>query len=163
MNKQTGEPIVVKDVPVQSITPLIPEENCGDLYLDFDFDATGMGGTEIVVFEKAGITSPTQESEDDICLEHDATDPDTCTSYFHELISHADFDDVTQTVLVTTPEPEPEPEPAKPADTGRFTSASDTNTGSSNAIVIVVASATVIGAGYMSFRRFSRKRFFGKK
>lgn len=163
MNKNTGEPIVVKDVPVQSITPLIPEENCGDLYLDFDFDAIGMGGTEIVVFEKAGITSPTQESEDDICLEHDATDPDTCTSYFHELISHADLDDVTQTVLVTTPEPEPEPEPAKPADTGRFTSASDTNTGSSNAIVIVVASATVIGAGYMSFRRFSRKRFFGKK
>lgn len=157
MNKQTGEPIVVKDALVRSSTTLTPTENCGDLYLDFDFDATGMGGTEIVVFEKAGITSPTQESDDDICLEYDTESPSTCTSYFHTIISHENIDDVDQTVLVTTPET-----PPKSSDTGRLTAAVDSSGGTGGDIPLVAASIVVVTAGYFGIRLFSRKRFFGK-
>lgn len=148
MNKATGKAIMVDDAPVWSTTTITPTENCGDLYLDFDFDATGLGGTEIVVYEAAGITSPTPLSDSDICLEHDTKDPNACTSYFHTLITHTDLNDVAQTVLVANPPEVPE--------TGSFAKSSSSN--NTDPVIFPVALTAISAIGYSVFRFISRKK-----
>ena len=156
MNKKTGKPITINDVPIWSTASLTPEENCGDLYLDFEFDATGLAGTEIVVFEAAGVTSSTPLSDSDICLEHDAENPDTCKSYFHTFITHAELDDTAQTIIVADPPEAPE--------TGLITKSvlGDTDTSSTNdtssvtmPVVLTVASFAI----YFAYRLVTRKKF----
>ena len=51
MDKSTGEPLVVDDKEVRSELTFTPEEPNGEVQLEFTFDADGMAGTTVVVFE----------------------------------------------------------------------------------------------------------------
>lgn len=75
MDKSTGEPLLVDGEPVESEIALKPDTDCGKIDMFFTFDATDLGGKELVVFEKL---------------------------YFGEdlLTSHEDIDDEDQTVYV---------------------------------------------------------------
>lgn len=76
MDKTTGEP--VKDAngePVRVTREVTPNENCGTTVISFIVDTTGLGGHDLVVFEKAIIDDGT-------------------------VIEHADLDDEAQTVKI---------------------------------------------------------------
>ena len=51
MDKSTGEPLVVDGKEVRSELTFTPEEPNGEVALEFTFDADGMAGTTVVVFE----------------------------------------------------------------------------------------------------------------
>ena len=156
MNKKTGEPITINDVPIWSTANLTPEENCGDLYLDFEFDATGLAGTEIVVFEAAGVTSSTPLSDSDICLEHDAENPDTCKSYFHTFITHAELNDAAQTIIVADPPETPETGLIAKSVSGDIDTSSTNDTSS---VTMPVALTVASFAIYFAYRLVARKKF----
>ncbi|MBR3132190.1 VaFE repeat-containing surface-anchored protein [Candidatus Saccharibacteria bacterium] len=53
MDKTTGEPVLINDEAIQNTLTFTPEEDCGSIDMEFTFDATGLGGVDLVVFEKA--------------------------------------------------------------------------------------------------------------
>lgn len=90
MDKATGEPLIVGDNQVTAETSFTPNQSDGTIELEFSFDASGLGGTSVVVFEhlyKDGI----------------------------EVATHADINDEAQTVTLVAP-PEGESAPGTPFD-----------------------------------------------
>ena len=85
MDKATGEPLIVGDSQVTAETSFTPNQSDGTIELEFSFDASGLEGTTVVVFEhlyKDGI----------------------------EVATHADINDEAQSVtLVAPPEGESAP------------------------------------------------------
>lgn len=75
MDKSTGEPLLVNGKTVESQVALKSETDCGTIDMFFTFDSTGLGGKDLVVFEKL---------------------------YYGEdlLTSHEDLDDEEQTINV---------------------------------------------------------------
>ncbi|MBR3353405.1 VaFE repeat-containing surface-anchored protein [Candidatus Saccharibacteria bacterium] len=75
MDKSTGEPLLIDGEKVETTIELRPEQNCGRAEMEFTFDASGLGGTDIVVFE---------------------------TVYYGdtEIVSHEDIDDEDQLIEV---------------------------------------------------------------
>lgn len=157
MDKEKGEPLIVNDKIITNSISFKPEkENCGELKMDFKFDATGLAGTEIVVFEAAGVTSSTPLSDSDICLEHDAENPDTCKSYFHTFITHAELDDAAQTIIVA--------DPPKTPETGAVSSEKGSSDGANKMIMTVaIATPVVCVVAYLAHRFMSKKRFLGRR
>ena len=92
MNKATGEPLLVNGAKVESAMEIEPTESCGTAEMVFHFDATGLYGTEVVVFER--LYEFTQDDEED------------------PIIKHEDINDAAQTVIIYLP----------PPDTGESTS-----------------------------------------
>lgn len=90
MNQATGEPLMVGDTQVTAETTFVPNQSDGTIQLEFSFDASGLEGTTVVVFEhlyKDGI----------------------------EVASHADLSDQLQSVLLVAP-PEGESAPGSGFD-----------------------------------------------
>ena len=81
MDKETGEPLLINDEPVIAEATFTPEAPDGEVELTFTFDATGLAGKEIVVFETL--------YRDD-----------------REIAVHADIDDEAQTVTMKELPPE---------------------------------------------------------
>lgn len=79
MDKKTGKKILVNKKPVTAEISFIPEASEGTVEVTFNFDATELGDTEIVVFEKLFI------SNGDISI---------------EIASHEDINDEKQTVTI---------------------------------------------------------------
>ncbi len=67
MDKSTGEPLLVNGETVESSTKLRSETECGQTEMVFTFDASKLGGKELVVFE-------TLYYKDDIITKHDDID-----------------------------------------------------------------------------------------
>lgn len=160
MNKEKGEPLTVDDKMVVNSAVVTPAENCGELNMDFEFDATGLAGTEIVAFEYAGIETSTQLSDDDICIAYDADSPEegdaTCSSYLHAIISHQDLNDAAQTVLIAGPPKTPE--------TGVISSEKGSSDSANKiAIAIAIAAPAICVATYIAHRIISKKKFLGKR
>jgi hypothetical protein len=80
MDKETGEPLVIGEEQVTSEATFTPAETNGTIDVLFTFDATGLEGTDLVVFEKLFLGET-------------------------EIASHEDLEDEGQTVtFVETPE-----------------------------------------------------------
>lgn len=79
MDKETGKPILIDGKEITAETTLTPEESNGEAEVVFSFDATGLFGKTIVVFEDL--------YKDDLLLK-----------------THADIDDADQTVRFKNPE-----------------------------------------------------------
>ena len=73
MDKATGEPLLIDGKTIEKTIEVAPKDECEKVDMEFVFDGTGLGGRELVVFEKL--------------------------YYDNELIvSHEDIDDEAQTV-----------------------------------------------------------------
>lgn len=66
MDKSTGEPLLINGEKVESTIELRPEQNCGRAEIEFTFDASELGGTDIVVFESAYYSNTKIVSHEDI-------------------------------------------------------------------------------------------------
>ena len=135
INKSTGEPIKSNNEAVFSSITITPEEDCGEVDMEFKFDATGLAGTDVVVFEKALILNPTTDVYDTIAV-------------------HEDLDDEGQTIKIV-----------KAPETGFFTgSASSDTTGGINILVLAAAGVSAIGVGgYLVTRATAKKRFMSRR
>ncbi len=52
VNKATGEPVLVNGKPVESSVEVTPKDECEEVNMNFIFDGTGLGGQDVVVFER---------------------------------------------------------------------------------------------------------------
>lgn len=74
MNKDTGKQLLVNDEPVEQEVIFTPEETCGELEMFYEFDATGLGGTSVVIFENV-------YQGEDLIIEHKDLDNEDETFY----------------------------------------------------------------------------------
>lgn len=160
MDKEKGEALTVDEKIVANSAVITPTENCGELNMDFKFDANGLAGTEIVAFEYAGIETDTQLSDDDICIAYDADNSAeggaTCSSYLHTIISHQDLNDAEQTVLIA--------DPPKTPETGVISSEKGSSDGANKMIMtIAIATSAICVVAYLAHRFVSKKRFLGRR
>ena len=79
MNKATGEPLVVDGNKIEGSMEIEPTEACGTADMFFHFDATGLQGTEIVVFEKLYIFGDDAKGKNPIITHEDINDPAQAT------------------------------------------------------------------------------------
>ena len=133
IDKATGEPVLVNGNKVEGAMEIEPTEACGTAEMLFHFDATGMEGKEVVVFERLYIFKAETNDEGD------------------PIIVHEDPNDEAQTVFIYLP----------PPNTGHFTSKEGDGqiTGSILAPVVII---TLVG-GYGFYRATARKRFLRKR
>lgn len=91
MDKETGEEVLVDGKPVTADTTFRPETAEGILEVPFTFDATGLGGHDVVVFEKLYATIKDGKEEKEV-----------------EVASHEDITAESQTIKLTEVPEEPE-------------------------------------------------------
>ena len=66
MDKETGKEVLVDGKPVTAETTFRPETAVGLLDVPFTFDATGLGGHDVVVFEKLYVTIKDGKEEKEV-------------------------------------------------------------------------------------------------
>lgn len=102
MDRENGEVLHVDGKPVTAETCFVPEEKDGTAEVRFSFDATGLNGKSVVVFEKVYIGET-------------------------EILSHEDLEDQEQTILfgvkMPTMKTEEKPESVKTGDDAWFLAA----------------------------------------
>lgn len=102
MDRENGEVLHVDGKPVTAETCFVPEEKDGTAEVRFSFDATGLNGKSVVVFEKVYIEKT-------------------------EILSHEDLEDQEQTILFGVKMPamktEEKPESVKTGDDAWFLAA----------------------------------------
>ena len=102
MDRENGEVLHVDGKPVTAETCFVPEEKGGTAEVRFSFDATGLNGKSVVVFEKVYIGET-------------------------EILSHEDLEDQEQTILFGVKMPamktEEKPESVKTGDDAWFLAA----------------------------------------
>ena len=133
MDKSTGEPLLVNGEKIEGAVEIEPTEACGTAEMLFHFDATGLQGKELVVFEKLYIFGEDNPDEDE------------------PIITHEDINDENQAVIVYMPTP----------NTGRFT-AKDGD-GRMGEFILAPAAIVVVVGGYGIYRASARKRFLRRK
>ena len=133
MDKSTGEPLLVNGEKIEGAVEIEPTEACGTAEMLFHFDATGLQGKELVVFEKLYIFGEDNPDEDE------------------PIITHEDINDENQAVIVYMPTP----------NTGRFT-AKDGD-GRIGEFILAPAAIVVVVGGYGIYRASARKRFLRRK
>ena len=133
IDKATGEPLLIDGNKIEGAIEIEPTEACGTAEMFFHFDATGMEGKEVVVFERLYIFKAETDDEGD------------------PIIVHEDPNDEAQTVFIYLP----------PPNTGRFASKEGDGriTGSILAPVVII---TLVG-GYGIYRATAKKRFLRKR
>jgi hypothetical protein len=133
IDKATSEPLLVDGNKIEGAIEIEPTEACGTAEMLFHFDATGMEGKEVVVFERLYIFKAETDDEGD------------------PIIVHEDPNDEAQTVFIYLP----------PPNTGRFASKEGDGqiTGSILAPVVII---TLVG-GYGIYRATAKKRFLRKR
>ena len=92
MEKETKEPVMQNGKEVTAKKKLIPDTESGELWMEFTFDATGLKGEQVVVFEE-------------VCLEEKL------------VAAHADLEDEGQSVTYKKEKPEEKEEQEKPKET----------------------------------------------
>ena len=143
-DKTTSKPITKKDgTTVTSTKTFVCEQPDGTVELEFSFDASLLRGNAIVAFE-------------------------SCTRDEHEVATHADINDASQTVRVTKPN-KPDEKKGTPSKASTNTPASSSSaqytksrvpsTGdvSVSGIALAFVGVLALGAGvaYATYKRFS--------
>ncbi|MBR2754128.1 VaFE repeat-containing surface-anchored protein [Candidatus Saccharibacteria bacterium] len=134
MNKETREPVLVNGKAVEGQIELDAEESCGTTEMMFHFDATGLEGTDIVVFESLYKYNEDEEKGEEELI-----------------VAHEDINDESQTINIYIPAPE----------TGLFTAGKSSN--KTNDFIFIPAIIVVSVGGYSIYRAISRRKFFGKR
>lgn len=134
MNKETREPVLVNGKAVEGQIELDAEESCGTTEMMFHFDATGLEGTDVVVFESLyKYNEDEEEGEEEL------------------IVAHEDINDESQTINIYIPAPE----------TGLFTAGKSSS--KTNDFIFIPAAIVVSVGGYSIYRAISRRKFFGKR
>ncbi|MDO4746904.1 MAG: VaFE repeat-containing surface-anchored protein [Candidatus Saccharibacteria bacterium] len=81
MNKTTKEILLINGAPVEQTITITPEEKCGSVNMEYTLDTTGLGGSELIIFES---------------LYYDN----------ERLIAHEDYENASETVSVLVPTPD---------------------------------------------------------
>ena len=124
MEKETKEPVMQNGKEVTAKKKLIPDTESGELWMEFTFDATGLKGEQVVVFEE-------------VCLEEKL------------VAAHADLEDEGQSVTYKKEKPEEKEEPEKPKET---TTAKTVATGDGAYVKILVFMIAVLLTGAFLLR-----------
>ncbi len=136
MDQKTGKEVLADGKPVTAETTFRPETAEGTLDVPFTFDATGLGGHDVVVFEKLFVTRKDGKEEKGT-----------------EVASHEDIEAKSQTIRLTeipgTPEEPEEPKTPDVPKTGDTTNLW---------IPIMVLVAALVGIVVVIIR-IRRKRF----
>ena len=139
MDQKTGKEVLADGKPVTAETTFRPETAEGTLDVPFTFDATGLGGHDVVVFEKLFVTGKNGKDENEA-----------------EVASHEDIEAKSQTIRLTeipgTPE---EPEEPKTPETPDVPKTGDTT---NLWIPVAVLVAALVGIVVVIIR-IRRKRF----
>ena len=134
MDKETGKAVEVDGTAVTAEATFTPEKSSGSVDVTFTWNASGLSGHSVVVFEKLFLIS----GETEVFI-----------------TSHEDLEDKGQTIELTEvpKEVQPEnPQPSAPVKTG-----DDTNT-MIYVVIAAVSSLILIGAGgYFIYRRKNKK------
>ena len=139
MDQETGKEVLVDGKPVTAETTFRPETAEGTLDVPFTFDATGLDGHDVVVFEKLFVTGKDGKGEKEA-----------------EVASHEDIEAKSQTIRLTEiPETPEEPEEPKTPETPDIPKTGDTT---NLWIPIAVLVAALVGI-VVAIIRIRRKRF----
>ena len=134
MDKETGKAVEVDGTAVTAEATFTPEKSSGSVDVTFTWNASGLSGHSVVVFEKLFLIS----GETEVFI-----------------TSHEDLEDKGQTIELTeVPKevPPENPQPSAPVKTG-----DDTNT-MIYVVIAAVSSLILIGAGgYFIYRRKNKK------
>ena len=137
MDKETGKEVLVDGKPVIAETTFRPETAEGLLDVPFTFDATGLGGHDVVVFEKLYVTLKEGKEEKEV-----------------EVTSHEDITAESQTIkLVEVPE-EPETPTPPSVETPPTPKTGDTTNLWAPIVILLAALAGIVAVVI----RISRKR-----
>ena len=134
MDQKTGKPVEVNGAAVTAEAEFTPEKPSGSVDVTFTFDATGLAGHNVVVFEKLFLVSDGTEVL---------------------ITSHEDIKDEGQTVALTDVPKETPPEnpkPSEPVKTG------DTTNMELYLAIAAISSVILLGSvGYFLYKRRKRK------
>jgi len=133
MDKETGKEVLVNGKPVTSETTFRPETAEGILDVPFTFDATGLKGHDLVVFEKLYVTVKADKGEKDV-----------------EVTSHEDITAESQTVKLIE---EPEKPKTPPVETPDVPQTGDTTNLWIPIVVLLVALAGIVAVAVRIYRK----------
>lgn len=139
MDKETGKEVLINGKPVISETTFRPETAEGILDVPFNFDATGLKGHDVVVFEKLYVTVKDDKEEKDV-----------------EVTSHEDITAESQTVkLIEVPEEPEEPEKPEtpPTETPDVPQTGDTTNLWIPIVVLLAALAGIVAVAVRIYRK----------
>ena len=130
MDRTTGKELLINGEKVEQTITITPSTDCGEAEMVFEFDATGLGDIEIVVFEYIYL-------EDELIL------------------THTDINDADQTVQLKSPEG-----PKKPdiPNTGSTTSDLGGNQNVLSIVSIAIAAIITPSIVYVGIRYTSRRQ-----
>lgn len=131
MDKSTGEPLLIGGAPVIKTIELKAIKSCGKVEMEFTIDASQLGGTDIVVFER-------------VYLKDDEDEKGTL------VVEHTDINDDAQLIKVLEPEI---------PDTGFITSSNKGSDSNNPTIIIAIASITIVIMSAAGARVMARKKF----
>ncbi len=139
MDKETGKEVLVDGKPVTAETTFKPETAEGLLDVPFTFDATGLGGHDVVVFEKLYVTVKDNKGEKDL-----------------EVASHEDITAESQTVkMIEVPEEPKEPEKPEtpPMETPDVPQTGDDTNLWIPIVILLVALAGIVAVAIRIYRK----------
>ena len=131
MDKSTGEPLLIDGAPVIKTLELKTTKSCDKIEMEFTIDASKLGGTDIVVFERVYLKGK---------------DGDKSTL----VVEHTDIKDDAQLIKVLQPEI---------PDTGFITSSNQGSNSDNPTTIIAIASITIVIVSAAGARIAARKRF----
>ena len=152
MDKSTKQALLVNGKEVTNAIPLKTTEKCGQIEMEFTFDASNLGGTDIVVFESVYIPADKEDCKEDGEEGEDGEDGEDDAVICKEdqlIIAHEDIDDDAQLVTVLEPEI---------PDTGFITRNSDGGEVANPTIIIAVVATSVVALGATGARLIARRK-----
>ncbi len=135
MNRETKSELLIDGEPVEQSVTITPEEACGELTMEYEFNTSGLtGGLELVIFESLYAVD-TDDEDEEVEI---------------EVLSHKDFDNTSETVQIELPAP----------DTGYMTvPKTGGKEAESDNTTFVIGTIVVCVGGYIISRVVSRKKF----
>ncbi len=133
MNKNTEEFLTINDETVIQALTITPEEDCGEVDMKFEFDATGLDGIEVVVFETV-IDAETEKV----------------------IADHSDYDDEGQTIKIL-------PKSSDTGRFTGSTSITSSNGGTNVPMIIAISVSVACVGTYLVIRFTAKKRFLGRR
>ena len=152
MDKSTKQALLVNGKEVTNAIPLKTTEKCGQIEMEFTFDASNLGGTDIVVFESVYIPADKEDCKEDGEEGEDGEDGEDDAEICKEdqlIIAHEDIDDDAQLVTVLEPDI---------PDTGFITRNSDGGEVINPTIIIAVVATSVVALGATGARLIARRK-----
>ena len=157
MDKNTNKPVLVDGKEVTSELTFRPYKACGSIEMEFYFDASKLGGTNVVVFESVYLPS-----DKDDCKEDDKEDDKEDGEEGEEgeedaeiceedqlVIAHEDINDDAQLIRIYAPET---------PNTGLMTAKADGGAANNPTIIIAIVTTSIVILGAAGSRIIARRK-----